>query len=431
MSRRDDDGVDDDVCPLCGDDKCPSLRRVRGAPLVEPRTVRGPRGNYEALYLVGAGTYGSVVVAIAPRSDGDDQSPCRLVAVKLFHTVGVAAARGTALTKADVKGAWATSVAAMVLATAMGGPDVGVPSLLGAFCTVDSADGDPTYVIVMTYIPGRSLFAIGMAAPGPSDPAWARRISADLARTVATLHRLGIVHGDVKSANVVVADGRPWLVDFDLSRIYWDAMAPSVRDVARSTIAGLLLPSLPGCALDKRADVDRLLDTMNDMVITSEPPPEMFPVWGRRMPTAADDAPLKRNGDVWAVGVIVYRLVWGHHPASNEAYPSRDDVGAVYLGGWKGPAEEDVGDVRQNAVAAAVAPFLWADPAERSGTADGLVKALESVADTVAPPMFETLLGKKRTRKACDDTPDDAPDDAAAGTPRRSRKRARAGAPVQ
>ena len=42
-----------------------------------------------------------------------------------------------------------------------------------------------------------------------------RRLFCGLLKVVATLQSLGVVHGDIKPSNVLLADGRPVLVDFD------------------------------------------------------------------------------------------------------------------------------------------------------------------------------------------------------------------------
>lgn len=63
---------------------------------------------------------------------------------------------------------------------------------------------------------GRGSLADVLAQLGPIPEAAARGTGARIARTLARLHADGVVHGDIKPANVVFApDGDLWLIDFD------------------------------------------------------------------------------------------------------------------------------------------------------------------------------------------------------------------------
>ena len=57
-----------------------------------------------------------------------------------------------------------------------------------------------------------------LARSGPFDPADAARIAAALARTLARLHRAGVLHRDLKPSNVLLGpDGSPMLLDLGLA----------------------------------------------------------------------------------------------------------------------------------------------------------------------------------------------------------------------
>ena len=62
---------------------------------------------------------------------------------------------------------------------------------------------------------GAGSLADLLATAGPLPEALARGAGARIAATLARLHAAGIVHGDVKPANVVFAPDDLWLVDFD------------------------------------------------------------------------------------------------------------------------------------------------------------------------------------------------------------------------
>jgi len=95
--------------------------------------------------------------------------------------------------------------------------------------TVDSSTGVP--VIVMELVGGRSL--VELLADGPFLRDRAHRLGSQIASGLAAAHAAGIVHGDLKPANILVRDdGVPKLMDFGLSRrlIPTDALADTVID---------------------------------------------------------------------------------------------------------------------------------------------------------------------------------------------------------
>jgi len=79
-------------------------------------------------------------------------------------------------------------------------------------------DGDVVY-LVMDLIAGETL-AERIAKGGPLPPGEAVELVADLARAVDYAHGQGVLHRDVKPANVLLgADGAPLLADFGLAKV--------------------------------------------------------------------------------------------------------------------------------------------------------------------------------------------------------------------
>ena len=78
-------------------------------------------------------------------------------------------------------------------------------------------DGDTSY-IASAFIPGRSL--ADAVDDGPFEPRRAARIIGALADALHAAHQQGIVHRDVKPANILLdAEDRPHLTDFGLARL--------------------------------------------------------------------------------------------------------------------------------------------------------------------------------------------------------------------
>jgi TP53 regulating kinase-like protein len=67
--------------------------------------------------------------------------------------------------------------------------------------------------LVMEFVEGERL----KEALGKMKPEERRRICRELGRTVARLHRAGIVHGDLTTSNVILREGNLYLLDFGLS----------------------------------------------------------------------------------------------------------------------------------------------------------------------------------------------------------------------
>lgn len=123
--------------------------------------------------------------------------------------------------------------------------------------------------IWMELVEGRT-FAQLLAAQGALSAREAANVGLDLTRAVAAVHRVGLVHGDIKASNVMrAAGGRTVLMDFGA------AFDPTAKASATRVVKGT--PAYVA--------------------------PEIF-----------DGADLSRASDVYALGVLLFHLVTGEYP---------------------------------------------------------------------------------------------------------------------
>lgn len=170
---------------------------------------------------------------------------------------------------------------------------------------VDEKQGIP--YIVMQYIPGMSLLQ-RIESKGPLDTCEVARIGLQVARGLAAAHDQGIVHRDVKPANVIVENSveRALVTDFGLARV-----ADEGEMTRTGTIAGTPQYMSPeqarGESIDHRSDLFSL-GSLLYTACTGRPPFRAETIFGviNRVCTTTP-APIKEsNPDVadWLVAFI-------------------------------------------------------------------------------------------------------------------------------
>jgi serine/threonine protein kinase len=150
-------------------------------------------GRYEILEIIGTGANGSVVRAHDPMIG-------RLVAIKLLPPeLAKGEARNRFLQEARVVG------------------QLSHPSII-TLHDMGIEESTSTPYLVMEFLTGQSLDRIieKGAVPTMRSCAWI----AEMAGALAAAHRKGVIHGDVKPANILITeDGRVKLMDFGMARV--------------------------------------------------------------------------------------------------------------------------------------------------------------------------------------------------------------------
>jgi len=144
------------------------------------------------------------------------------------------------------------------------------PSLARVY-DFDTHEGRP--FVVLEHIPGQPLEQY--AQQQPPTPARAAELVAAVARAVAAAHRQGVVHQDVKPANIVIdAAGRPRLIDFGLARFAGSHPADgTIEPSCFGTLAFMAPEQVRGRAgeADARTDVFGLGGTLYFLLTGKRP----------------------------------------------------------------------------------------------------------------------------------------------------------------
>jgi eukaryotic-like serine/threonine-protein kinase len=129
-------------------------------------------------------------------------------------------------------------------------------------------DGDGV-AIVMPYAAGGSLEQL-LARQGRLTPSRAVAVVAPIAEALASAHRAGVLHGDVKPGNILfTSGGEALLSDFGVAR--WLSGPAAADDGSKGTAEYLAPEVLEGAAPDVRSDV-YALGVVAYEVLTGHPP---------------------------------------------------------------------------------------------------------------------------------------------------------------
>jgi len=269
--------------------------------------------GYIVVRLLGTGGMGSVYLARHPRLE-------RLVALKVLAD--------TFTTDPKVRGAFDREAA---LAARLDHPNI--------VAVYDrSGPDDPALWLTMRYVAGGDANTLLAAAPEGLPPELAVRLIGDAAHALDFAHAKGVVHRDVKPANLVIDDDprhgqRALLTDFGIARTLDDT-------VTLSSVAASFAYAAP----------------------------ERF--------TATVD----HRSDIYSLGCTLYHLLTGCHP-----YP-RTDQAAVIAAHLTAPppAPRDIRPELPAGLDAVIATAMAKSPDDRYGTCAALAEAARSALDPAA-----------------------------------------------
>ena len=267
-------------------------------------------GRYEILEIIGTGAHGRVARAHDPMIG-------RLVAVKLFpKELAHGEARQRFLKEARVVGQ--LSHPAIITLHDMG---------------IDEATQTP--YLVMEFLEGQPLDRIldKGSIPFPKACAWA----GEVASALGIAHRKGVIHGDVKPANMLITDdGRVKLMDFGMARL-------ASHDTHATPLAGTPAYWCPEQIMGKPQD---------------------------------------SRSDLFSLGIVLYEMVTGKRPFDAE---SLQGICSKVLSSTPLPPSH-----ANSSVPAAfddlVARCLAKDPAARHASAEALAQELYPLARRVPAP---------------------------------------------
>lgn len=141
------------------------------------------------------------------------------------------------------------------------------PNIVGVYDT--GADGD-TQFIVMELIEGRTLAAFLGSGKRPT-PEQAIELATRIGNALSAAHAQGIVHRDIKTANVMVTrNGEVKVMDFGIARQQTDVTAPQTSAVL-GTPTYLSPEQAQGLPVDARSDIYSLGVVLYEM-LTGHPP---------------------------------------------------------------------------------------------------------------------------------------------------------------
>jgi Tol biopolymer transport system component len=299
-------------------------------------------GAYEILGLIGTGGMGEVYKARDTRLD-------RTVALKVLSAHGA--------TDPDRRARFDREARAVA---ALNHPHI---CQLHDVCEAANSEAlaPPIGFLVMEYLEGQTLEE--RLLRGPLPPADVLRYAVELADALDHAHRRGLVHRDVKPANVMLTKAGAKLLDFGISRLQAPADLPALSTVttgsAPLTAAGTVLGTYPYMAPEQLTGHEA-------------------------------DA----RSDIFAFGAVLYEMATGTRAFNGASAATL--IGAILH--TDPPPPSEVHSLVPSALDRGVARCLAKDPDDRWQSARDLMLELKWIADHAAPLAVAAVKQPRRAR---------------------------------
>ncbi|MGV8871584.1 MAG: Stk1 family PASTA domain-containing Ser/Thr kinase [Rhodococcus sp. (in: high G+C Gram-positive bacteria)] len=289
------------------------------------------------------------------------------------------------------------------------------PAIVAVYDTGEAeTEAGPLPFIVMEYVDGDTLRDI-VRAEGPMPPRRAMEVIADVCAALDFSHRNGIVHRDVKPANIMINNaGAVKVMDFGIARAIADSSSPMTQTAAVIGTAQYLSPEQArGEQVDARSDVYSLGCVLFE-ILTGEPPfkgdspvavayqhvredPQLPSLVNDTVPRELDSIILKamaknpanRYQSAAEMRTDLVRVLGGQRPSAPMVMNDEDRT--TILGSVDARQADYTGKDKPAAVAAAPRPSRHADTDEPKSRR-GLKIALISVASIVVVAIVGAFL---------------------------------------
>ena len=126
------------------------------------------------------------------------------------------------------------------------------PNIVTVYDAIEETD-DGALCIAMEYVEGTNLSDVLLRAE-PLAPDFALDVAAQIAEALGYAHQRGVIHRDVKPANVIVTpSGRVKITDFGIAHLIDSALSDDLRFLG--TPSYMAPERIEGCEIDQRADL--------------------------------------------------------------------------------------------------------------------------------------------------------------------------------
>ncbi|HRA27342.1 serine/threonine-protein kinase [Ornithinibacter sp.] len=245
---------------------------------------------------------------------------------------------------------------------------------------IDADVEGPRPYIVTRYVPGPSLDE-QVADRGLLPPAELHRVAHGLAEALDAIHGAGVIHRDVKPANVLLVDGEPVLIDFGIAH---------VADDVRLTMAGLVMgtPGYLAPEVISGQDVTAATDWWGWAATTAFAAGGV-PPFGRGAMSAVLARVAQGEPDLRAVDPRIEPLLYAALAPDPAQRPHHHEVVAAlesYAHGAPATAAIEVRRVRPQTQVLAIAPTSVMQPAPPAAPAPAPVPPRPPAAPVLAPP---------------------------------------------